>query len=151
VFTFSAALGAEYHFLVSCLFMKYLWKFFKTSWPPLWSGGRNSWIQIQRSGFDSRRYQIFWEVVGVERGPLSLVSTTEELLERKSSSCCQEIWEYSHRDLSRWPRGTLCPQKLALTSSTGGGCSVGIVCSRTQATEFIKFLKKFSVDKNLSP
>jgi hypothetical protein len=24
-------------------------------------------------GFDSRRYQIFWEVVGLERGPLSLV------------------------------------------------------------------------------
>jgi hypothetical protein len=23
-------------------------------------------------GFDSRRYQIFWEVVGLERGPLSL-------------------------------------------------------------------------------
>jgi hypothetical protein len=37
------------------------------------------------SGFDSRRYQIFWEVVGLERGPLSLVSTTEELLETKSS------------------------------------------------------------------
>jgi hypothetical protein len=32
------------------------------------------------SGFDSRRYQIFWEVVGLERGPLSLMSTIEELL-----------------------------------------------------------------------
>jgi hypothetical protein len=32
-------------------------------------------------GFDSRRYQIFWEVVGLERGPLSLVRITEELLE----------------------------------------------------------------------
>jgi hypothetical protein len=28
-------------------------------------------------------YQIFWEVVGLERGPLSLVSTTEELLDIK--------------------------------------------------------------------
>jgi hypothetical protein len=36
-----------------------------------------------RSGFDSRRYQIFLEVVGLERGPLSLVRITEELLERK--------------------------------------------------------------------
>jgi hypothetical protein len=35
--------------------------------------------------FDSLRYQIFWEVVGLERGPLSLVSTTEELLGRESS------------------------------------------------------------------
>jgi hypothetical protein len=47
--------------------------------PPLWSSGQSSWLQ--RSGFDSRRYQIFWEVVGLEWGPLSLVSTTEELTE----------------------------------------------------------------------
>jgi hypothetical protein len=32
-------------------------------------------------GFDSRRYEIFREVVGLERGPLSLVRITEELLE----------------------------------------------------------------------
>jgi hypothetical protein len=31
--------------------------------------------------FDSRRYQIFREVVGLERGPLSHVGTTEELTE----------------------------------------------------------------------
>jgi hypothetical protein len=37
----------------------------------------------QWPGFDSRHYQIFWEVMGLERGPLSLVSTTEELLDRK--------------------------------------------------------------------
>jgi hypothetical protein len=34
---------------------------------------------------DSQLYQIFWEVVGLERGPLNLVITIEELLERKSS------------------------------------------------------------------
>jgi hypothetical protein len=34
-------------------------------------------------GFDFQRYKIFWEVVGLERGPLSLVRITEELLERK--------------------------------------------------------------------
>jgi hypothetical protein len=34
-------------------------------------------------GFDSQRYQIFWEVL--EQGPLSLVSITEELLEWQSS------------------------------------------------------------------
>jgi hypothetical protein len=49
----------------------------------VWSSGQSSWLQIQKSGFDSRRYQIFWEVVGLERGQLSLVSTTEELLGRK--------------------------------------------------------------------
>jgi hypothetical protein len=59
-----------------------------------------------KSGFDSRQYQIFWEVVGLERGPLSLVSTTEELLGRKSSGSGLESQEYGRR-LSRWPRGTL--------------------------------------------
>jgi hypothetical protein len=32
-------------------------------------------------GFDSRRYHIFGKVVGLERGPLSLVRINEELLE----------------------------------------------------------------------
>jgi hypothetical protein len=36
-------------------------------------------------GLDFGRYQIFWEVVGLERGPLSLVMVIEELLEWKSS------------------------------------------------------------------
>jgi hypothetical protein len=27
--------------------------------PPLWSTGQSSWLQIQMSGFDSRRYKIF--------------------------------------------------------------------------------------------
>jgi hypothetical protein len=33
---------------------------------------------------------IFWEVVGLERGPLSLVRITEELLEWKSCGSGQE-------------------------------------------------------------
>jgi hypothetical protein len=33
-------------------------------------------------GFGSCRYQNFWEVVGLERGPLSLVRIIEELLDR---------------------------------------------------------------------
>jgi hypothetical protein len=36
-------------------------------------------------GLDSRCYKIFWEVVVLEWGPLSLVRITEELLEWKSS------------------------------------------------------------------
>jgi hypothetical protein len=50
--------------------------------PPLWSSGQSSWLQIRRPGFDSRHYQKK-NVVGLERGPLILVSTTEELLDRK--------------------------------------------------------------------
>jgi hypothetical protein len=83
--------------------------------------------------FDSRRYQTFWEVVGLVRGPLSLVSTTEELFERKSNGSGLEIREYRRRDPSRWPRGTLYSQKLPLTSPTSGCRSVGIVRLRTQA------------------
>jgi hypothetical protein len=113
------------HYLVYC-----------TSTVPLWSSGQSSWLHIQRSGFVSRRYQIFWKVVGLERGPLSLVSTTEELLEIKSNGSGLEIREYCCKDPSRWPRGTLYPQKLALTSPTSGCRSVGVVHSRTQATEF---------------
>jgi hypothetical protein len=55
------------------------------------SSGQSSWLQIQRPGFDSRHYKIFWEVVGLERGPPSLVSTTEELLDRSSSGSGLEI------------------------------------------------------------
>jgi hypothetical protein len=39
-------------------------------------------LGYRRPGFDSRHYQKK-KVVGMERGPLSLVSTTEELLDRK--------------------------------------------------------------------
>jgi hypothetical protein len=42
----------------------------------------------------------------------------------------------NRRNLLRWPCDTLYPQKLALTSPTSGGRSVGIVRSRTKATEF---------------
>jgi hypothetical protein len=54
--------------------------------------------------------------VDLERGPFSLVSTTEDLLGRKSSGFGLEIREYGRRDPSRWPRRTLYLQKLALTS-----------------------------------
>jgi hypothetical protein len=104
--------------------------------PPLWSSGQSSWLQIQRTGFDFRLYQIFWEVVGLERSPLSLVSTTEELLGRKSSGSGPENREYGSWDSSRCPRGTLYLQKLALTSPTSGGRSAGIVHARIKATEF---------------
>jgi hypothetical protein len=65
--------------------------------PPLGSSGQCSWLQIQRSGFDSRRYQIFWEAVGLKRGPLSLVSTIEELLGRKNSASGLETRDYGRR------------------------------------------------------
>jgi hypothetical protein len=80
--------------------------------PPLWSSGQSSWLQIQRPGFDSRLYQNFWEVVDPERGPLNLMSTTEELLGRNSGGSGLEIWEYGRRDPLRWPRGTTLSAKF---------------------------------------
>jgi hypothetical protein len=60
--------------------------------------------------FDSWRYQIFWEVVGLERGPLSLVSTIEELLGRNSSGCGLENQEFGRGDPLRWPRRSWQPR-----------------------------------------
>jgi hypothetical protein len=102
----------------------------------MWSSGQSSWLRIQSSGFDSRRYQMFWELVGLERSPLSLVSTVAELLERKSSGSDLENWEYDRRYLLRWSRHTLYPQNLALNWRASGCRSVGVVRSRTEATEF---------------
>jgi hypothetical protein len=93
---------------------------------------RDSW-------FDSQRYQIFWDVVGLEWGPLSLVSTIEELLGKKSFGLGLESRKYAERDPSRWPCGTLYPQKLSLPSPTSGDRPVGIVLSRNQATEFVLY------------
>jgi hypothetical protein len=47
--------------------------------------------------------------------------------------------EYGRGDPFRWPRDILYPHKLALTSPTCGGRSVGIVRLRTKATEFVLF------------
>jgi hypothetical protein len=85
--------------------------------------------------------------VGLERGPLNLVSTTEELLEWKSSGSG-----------SRKPRLTAVgirfadhaapsiSKSWALTSPTNGGRSVCKLRSRTKATEF-GFLE--SIESNL--
>jgi hypothetical protein len=80
--------------------------------------------------FDFRRYHIFWKVVSLERGPLGLMRIIEELFQGNGSSGLE------NRDPLRWPRDTLYPQKLALTSPTSGGRSVGIVRFRTKTTEF---------------
>jgi hypothetical protein len=85
-------------------------------------------------GLDSRRYQIFSEVVGLERGALGFVSTIEELAERKSNGSGPENREYGHRDSLRWPRDSA--KKLALTLPKSCGLSIGIVRSWIKITEF---------------
>jgi hypothetical protein len=74
--------------------------------------------------------------VGLEQGPLSLVSTTEELLDRKVTApgykteiTAVGIRHADHVALS-------VSKKLAITSPTNDGRSVGIVRSRSQTMEF---------------
>jgi hypothetical protein len=45
-------------------------------------------------------------------------------------------------DSLRWPRDTLYPLKLALTSPTSGGSSVGVVRLRTKPRNFLFFKKE---------
>jgi hypothetical protein len=58
-------------------------------------------LQIQRSEFNSQLFQIVLEAVGLQRDPLSLVSTIEELLGRKSSGSGLESREYCRKEPSR--------------------------------------------------
>jgi hypothetical protein len=68
-------------------------------------------------GFDFRQYQIYWAVVGLERGPLSLVSITEELLGRKGSGSGLENRDHGRRDPPRWPRDTPLSAKVGTNFS----------------------------------
>jgi hypothetical protein len=75
--------------------------------------------------------------VGLERGALSLVSTTEELRGRKSSGSGLEMRDYGRRDSSRGLRGTLYPQKKIGTNFADKQRSLGQYSSlRTEAKEF---------------
>jgi hypothetical protein len=74
--------------------------------------------------------------VGLERGPLSLMSTTEELLDRKVAA---PVYKTENTAVGIRHSDHVAPsicKKLAITSPTGGGSSVGIVRSRTQTVEF---------------
>jgi hypothetical protein len=108
---------------------------------PLWSSGQSSWLEIRRPGVDSRHYQKK-NVVGLERGPLSLVVTTEELLDRKLAA---SVYKIENTVVGIRHDDHVAPsidKKLAITSPTSGGRSVGIVHSRTQTMEF-----SFSLDE----
>jgi hypothetical protein len=70
--------------------------------------------------------------VVLERGLLSLVSTIEDLLERKSRGSGLE-----RGSAALTTRHPSIRKKLTLTLPKSGGRSVGIVRSRTQATEFV--------------
>jgi hypothetical protein len=78
--------------------------------------------------------------VGLERGPLSLVSTTEELLDRKVADPVYKTENTAAGIRHADHVAPLYLQKLAITLLTSGGRSVGIVRSRTQTMEFSFFM-----------
>jgi hypothetical protein len=47
------------------------------------------------------------------------------------------VWSFIPEDGNIHNYGTLYPQKLAITSPTSGGRSVGVIRSRTQTMEFV--------------
>jgi hypothetical protein len=63
--------------------------------------------------------------VDLERGPLSLVRIIEELLETKVAAPVYKTEINGRGDSFHLPRDTLYPLKLALTSPTSSGRSVG--------------------------
>ena len=100
---------------------------------------RVSGYRYRGLGFDPRRYQIFWVVVGLEQGQ------PREPREVNWGAIWMKKVAASGLEKKRLTAvGTRCadhvtplyPQKLALTSPTGGGRSVGIVRVRTKAMEF---------------
>jgi hypothetical protein len=78
--------------------------------------------------------------VGLERGPLSLVTTIEELLGRKSSGFGLENLNYGRKGSAAMTTRHPSFHKNWLTSLTRGGRSAGIVLSQTQTTEFVFFI-----------
>jgi hypothetical protein len=62
--------------------------------PPIWPSGQSYWLQIQGTGFDSRRYQAFWVWDGVHSASLS---TTDDILGRTISDFGLESQDYGRR------------------------------------------------------
>jgi hypothetical protein len=102
---------------------------------PLCSSGQSSWLQIQRSGFVSR-YQIFWEVVGLERDPLILVSTIEELHERKSCGSGLENRDYGRKGSAALTTRHPYVRKSWHYLRPSSGRSIGIVARRLKPRSY---------------
>jgi hypothetical protein len=75
------------------------------------------------------------KVVGPKRGPLSLVSTTEELLDRKVADPVHKTETTAVGIRHADHVAPSIRKKLAITSPTSGGRSVGIVRSRTHTMD----------------
>jgi hypothetical protein len=98
----------------------------------MWSSDQGFWLQIKRSRVRFPALPDFLEL-SLEQSSLSLVSTVQELRGRNSCGFGLENWNTA---VGICCADILYLEKLALTSPTNGGCSVGIVCSQTKASVF---------------
>jgi hypothetical protein len=101
---------------------------------------RTSWIDAQQDATPKGKNQFLLPILIPPSAPYSSVIWGwygRPISGKTTKWTGVEIREYGHGDQLRWPRDTLYPQKLALTSPTSGGRSVGIIRSRTETTELV--------------
>ena len=105
-------------------------------WPPLWSSGQSFWLQIQRSRVRFPALPDFLSSSGSRTGSTQPREVNWGATWIKSSGSGPENGDYrpwGSVALTTWHPSI---RKSWETSPTGGGRSVGIVRSRTRATEF---------------
>jgi hypothetical protein len=96
-------------------------------------------------GFDSRRHKIFWDVVRLERGPLSLVGTSEEDSEEEWVAAPAYKVEYTAIGISHADNTMpFIRKELTLTSLTGGCRLVGII---SRKANFCSLCVKYCLSK----
>jgi len=93
---------------------------------------RVSGYRYRGPGIDSRRYQIFWVVVGLERSQLNLVRSIEELLgwkTRGSRSRKQRLKAVGPVALTRW-HPSICKSRYELQWQAAASLSIEFACGR---------------------
>jgi hypothetical protein len=92
---------------------------------------RVSGYRSRGRGFNSRRYQVFWLVVFLERNALSLMRKTEVLLERKMAAPVKKTKINGRGEPLRCLRDIPLSAKLALTSPRNGCRPIDMVRLRS--------------------
>jgi hypothetical protein len=96
-------------------------------------------VVVSVPGYRSRGATRFPEVVGLERGPLSLKSTIESYLEENVVAPAYKAENTAIGDPLRWPRGTPLSAEVGSNLADKRQSLVDIVRSQTQATKFSFF------------